>query len=188
MIHNLVISNVPGPPVPLYFMGAQIEGLYPLGPVFHGAGLNITVMSSDGKVHVGAIACRELVPEPWKLTEKFPEELDALHAAATSGRTPKKATAKKAPAKKTPPRRRSRRPRRPDSPNEWPLRGCAAWSQSGLSGLRIQPLPVPHPGGGDVDGLEEGRDEAVGLERRSRRGRSRASWTVAPGIRAASRR
>jgi diacylglycerol O-acyltransferase len=82
VIHNLVISNVPGPPVPLYFIGARIEGLYPLGPVFHGAGLNITVMSSAGKVHVGAIACRELVPEPWKLTEKFPEELESLHAAA----------------------------------------------------------------------------------------------------------
>jgi diacylglycerol O-acyltransferase len=100
VIHNLVISNVPGPPVPLYFIGARIEGLYPLGPVFHGAGLNITVMSSDGKVHVGAIACRELVPQPWKLTEKFPAELDALHAAATSGRTPKKVAAKKKPAKK----------------------------------------------------------------------------------------
>ena len=100
VIHNLVISNVPGPPVPLYFIGARIEGLYPLGPVFHGAGLNITVMSSDGKVHVGAIACRELVPQPWKLTEQFPEELDALHAAATSGRKPKKAAAKKAPKKK----------------------------------------------------------------------------------------
>ncbi len=85
VIHNLVISNVPGPPVPLYFIGARIEGLYPLGPIFHGAGLNITVMSSDGKVHVGVIACRELVPQPWKLTERFPEELDALHAAATAG-------------------------------------------------------------------------------------------------------
>ncbi len=83
VIHNLVISNVPGPPLPLYFIGARIEGLYPLGPVFHGAGLNITVMSSDGKVHVGAIACREMVPQPWRLTEAFPEELDALHAAAT---------------------------------------------------------------------------------------------------------
>jgi diacylglycerol O-acyltransferase len=109
VIHNLVISNVPGPPVPLYFIGAKIEGLYPLGPIFHGAGLNITVMSSDGKVHVGAIACRELVPQPWKLTEQFPVELDALHAAATSGRTPskpqpkakKKQPAKKQPAKKT---------------------------------------------------------------------------------------
>jgi diacylglycerol O-acyltransferase len=102
VIHNLVISNVPGPPVPLYFIGAKIEGLYPLGPVFHGAGLNITVMSSDGKVHVGAIACRELVPEPWKLTEKFPDELDALHQAATSGRTAKKTAAKKPAAKKKP--------------------------------------------------------------------------------------
>jgi diacylglycerol O-acyltransferase len=90
-----VISNVPGPPVPLYFIGARIEGLYPLGPVFHGAGLNITVMSSDGKVHVGAIACRELVPQPWKLTEKFPEELDALHTAATKADQPTKAAGKK---------------------------------------------------------------------------------------------
>jgi diacylglycerol O-acyltransferase / wax synthase len=99
VIHNLVISNVPGPPVPLYFIGARIEGLYPLGPVFHGAGLNITVMSSDGKVHVGAIACRELVPQPWKLTDQFPAELDALHAAATAK---KKAPArKKSAAKKT---------------------------------------------------------------------------------------
>jgi diacylglycerol O-acyltransferase / wax synthase len=101
VIHNLVISNVPGPPVPLYFIGAKIEGLYPLGPIFHGAGLNITVMSSDGKVHVGAIACRELVPQLWKLAEKFPEELDALHTEAVSGRKPQKKAARKATAKKS---------------------------------------------------------------------------------------
>ena len=102
VIHNLVISNVPGPPVPLYFMGAKIEGLYPLGPVFHGAGLNITVMSSDGQMHVGAIACRELVPQPWKLTEKFPAELDALHAATVGQKKAEQRQAKKAPAKKAP--------------------------------------------------------------------------------------
>ena len=72
VIHNLVISNVPGPPVPLYFIGAKIDGLYPLGPVFHGAGLNITVMSSDGKVHVGAIACRELVPAALEAHREVP--------------------------------------------------------------------------------------------------------------------
>jgi diacylglycerol O-acyltransferase len=81
VIHNLVVSNVPGPPVPLYFMGARIDALYPLGPVFHGAGLNITVMSNNGQVHVGAIACRELAPRVADLVRHFPEELGALHAA-----------------------------------------------------------------------------------------------------------
>ncbi len=82
VVHNLVISNVPGPPVPLYFMGARVEALYPLGPVFHGAGLNITVMSNNGRVHVGVIACRELLPRVAELAALFPEELETLHKAA----------------------------------------------------------------------------------------------------------
>jgi diacylglycerol O-acyltransferase / wax synthase len=82
VVHNLVISNVPGPPVPLYFMGARIEALYPLGPVFHGAGLNITVMSNAGMVHVGAIACRESVPDGDALVQHFPGELERLKRAA----------------------------------------------------------------------------------------------------------
>jgi diacylglycerol O-acyltransferase len=81
VIHNLVISNVPGPPVPLYFLGARIDGLYPLGPIFHGAGLNVTVMSAAGKMHVGLIACREAVPDIDRLAQVFQEELDALYAA-----------------------------------------------------------------------------------------------------------
>jgi diacylglycerol O-acyltransferase len=81
VVHNLVISNVPGPPVPLYFMGAQILALYPLGPVFHGAGLNITVMSNHGHVHVGVIACRESMPDVDDLVQCFPEELARLKEA-----------------------------------------------------------------------------------------------------------
>jgi len=81
VIHNLVISNVPGPPVPLYFMGARIDGLYPLGPVFHGAGLNVTVMSHAGVMHVGVIACRESMPRVWDLAADFPRELDEMYAA-----------------------------------------------------------------------------------------------------------
>ncbi len=82
VVHNLVISNVPGPPVPLYFMGARIEALHPLGPVFHGAGLNITVMSNNGRVGVGVIACRESVPDVDDLARGFPAELARLRKAA----------------------------------------------------------------------------------------------------------
>lgn len=81
VIHNLVISNVPGPPVPLYFAGARIEALYPLGPIFHGAGLNITVMSNNGEMHVGLIGCREMLPRIRDLAADFPAELDALYDA-----------------------------------------------------------------------------------------------------------
>jgi diacylglycerol O-acyltransferase len=77
-VHNLVVSNVPGPPVPMYFMGAKIEAFYPLGPVFHGAGLNITVMSNNGKLNVGLLACRELVPRLRELARNIPLELDAM--------------------------------------------------------------------------------------------------------------
>jgi len=84
VVHNLVISNVPGPPVPLYLMGARIEALCPLGPVFHGAGLNITVMSNAGRMHVGAIACRESVPDIDALVGHFPAEAERLGAAVAT--------------------------------------------------------------------------------------------------------
>jgi diacylglycerol O-acyltransferase len=81
VVHNLVISNVPGPPFPLYFMGARIDALIPLGPVFHGAGLNITVMSNNGKVHVGAIACRDSMADVTDLANRFPVALRELQDA-----------------------------------------------------------------------------------------------------------
>jgi diacylglycerol O-acyltransferase / wax synthase len=101
VVHNLVISNVPGPPVPLYFMGARIDGLYPLGPVFHGAGLNITVISNNGQMHVGIIACRDSVADVDDLVRRFPVELAALKEAVVSVQAPaslKRARKKKAAA------------------------------------------------------------------------------------------
>jgi WS/DGAT/MGAT family acyltransferase len=82
VIHNLVISNVPGPPMPIYFMGARITGFYPFGPIFHGAGLNVTVISNDGHLDVGLIACRELVPDVWDLADDLPLALEELLSAA----------------------------------------------------------------------------------------------------------
>lgn len=81
-IHNLVISNVPGPPMALYFLGAHVTAMYPFGPLFHGAGLNITVVSLEGKLDVGLITCPELVPDLWTLTDDLAPALDALLSAA----------------------------------------------------------------------------------------------------------
>ncbi|SFB46163.1 acyltransferase, WS/DGAT/MGAT [Amycolatopsis marina] len=82
VVHNLVISTVAGPPVPLYLLGARITGLYPLGPVFHGAGLNITVLSNAGKVDVGLLGARDLVPDLWPLAEAIPRGMAELREVA----------------------------------------------------------------------------------------------------------
>jgi WS/DGAT/MGAT family acyltransferase len=90
VIHNLVISNVPGPPMPIYFLGARITGFFPFGPVFDGAGLNVTVISNDGHLDVGLIACRELAPQLWELADDMPIALDALLSAARGGSSPRR--------------------------------------------------------------------------------------------------
>lgn len=80
VIHNLVTSNVPGSPIPVYFMGARIDALYPFGPIMHGAGMNITVVSTAGVMHIGLIACAEMVQHPFDLTSQFAAELADLAA------------------------------------------------------------------------------------------------------------
>jgi diacylglycerol O-acyltransferase / wax synthase len=77
-VHNVVISNVPGPQVPLYFLGCRVHAMYPLGPVFHGTGLNITAMSLTGKLDMGIIACRELVSDVWRVADEFETALKEL--------------------------------------------------------------------------------------------------------------
>jgi WS/DGAT/MGAT family acyltransferase len=93
-IHNLVISNVPGPPFPLYLAGAELVAAYPMGPVFEGAGLNITVLSYQGSVDFGFNAATNAVPDLWDLADcvepAFAELVDASERAA---REPARATA-----------------------------------------------------------------------------------------------
>jgi diacylglycerol O-acyltransferase / wax synthase len=81
-IHNLIISNVPGPDFPLYFAGAEMVAGFPLGPILEGAGLNITVMSYRGVLNWGLMACRETVAGADEIALAIPEALDELLAAA----------------------------------------------------------------------------------------------------------
>lgn len=79
---NLVISNVPGPPIPLYLAGARVERLLPMGPLLFGMGLNITVLSYCDSLDFGFISCPELVPDPGSIAARIPKALDDLEAAA----------------------------------------------------------------------------------------------------------
>jgi WS/DGAT/MGAT family acyltransferase len=79
---NLVVSNMMGPPIPLYLAGARVDAIYPMGPVGEGTGLNITVLSNMGRVDVGLLACRETVPHLWRIAEGFEDAVRDLKLAA----------------------------------------------------------------------------------------------------------
>jgi len=79
---NCIVSNVPGPPVPLYTSGARILSICPMGPLLPGAGVNITVLSNMGNVDFGVIACRDTVPEVWRIADGLAEGVGLLLKAA----------------------------------------------------------------------------------------------------------
>lgn len=73
-LFNVTISNVPGPPFPLYSVGAKLLANYPVGPIIDGTGLNMTVMSYLDQLDFGLLACPDVFDDVWALG-------DALHAA-----------------------------------------------------------------------------------------------------------
>lgn len=81
-IVNLIVSNLPGPNVAVYCAGARMVNLFPMGPLLAGAGLNVTVVSYLDSVHVGLMACTDLVPDVPRLAGAVPEALEELVKAA----------------------------------------------------------------------------------------------------------
>jgi WS/DGAT/MGAT family acyltransferase len=81
-IHNLVISNVPGPPFPLYLAGAELVAAYPMGPIMDGAGLNITVLSYRNHIDIGFLADADLVPDIWDVAAQVQPAFDELRQLA----------------------------------------------------------------------------------------------------------
>ena len=88
---NLVVSNVPGPQVPLYLAGARLEADYPVSVVTDGMGLNITVMSYLGHLDFGIVADREQMPDLWSLIDWLRDEVASLEppSQAEAKRRPK---------------------------------------------------------------------------------------------------
>lgn len=79
---NMVVSNIAGPPIPLYCAGATLEALYPMGPLMHGSGLNITALSNCGNLDIGIITCRDKAPQAQLVADEFCDSIDRLAKAA----------------------------------------------------------------------------------------------------------
>lgn len=79
---NVVVSNVMGPPIPLYLAGARVDAIFPLGPLLPGVGMNITVLSNLDRLDIGVMACPDVVDDVWEIVESLPDALKALMSEA----------------------------------------------------------------------------------------------------------
>ena len=89
---NLVITNVPGPPLPLYIAGARIASVFGTAPVFDGLGLILVVFSQAGRISIGITACRRMLPDASVVEGDLEASLDELAAAIGLAAAPANAT------------------------------------------------------------------------------------------------
>jgi WS/DGAT/MGAT family acyltransferase len=83
--YNLIITNIVGPPVPLYLLGARMLAGYPLAPLFHNQGLAVGSFSYAGEIFWGCNADRALVPDLAHFTDALRHSFAELRAAAAGG-------------------------------------------------------------------------------------------------------
>ena len=79
---NVAITNVPGPQLPLYLLGARLRGIYPLVPLFPNQALGIAVMSFDGAVHWGFNCDWDTLPDSHELVDHLGVAFEELRKVA----------------------------------------------------------------------------------------------------------
>ena len=82
---NTLVSNVPGPPMPLYMCGARITGIFPSSVILEGMGLNITVFSYEERLDFGLHVDPDLVPDAWVIAGGVKDALAELLTASGLG-------------------------------------------------------------------------------------------------------
>jgi diacylglycerol O-acyltransferase / wax synthase len=75
---NLVVSNIPGPPVPLYMLGCRLEEVYPVVPLADEHAVSIGLTTVDDQAFFGVYADRESLPDADELAVAIAECVDEL--------------------------------------------------------------------------------------------------------------
>lgn len=83
-IFNCVITNVPGPQIPLYSLGARMTAQVGFGPIFDGMGLLIAIFSYNGTISIGVSSCRRIMPDIADFVAYLDESLAELDKAASA--------------------------------------------------------------------------------------------------------
>jgi WS/DGAT/MGAT family acyltransferase len=79
---NLVVTNVPGPQIPLYLLGAELRECYPMLALLPNQALGVALFSYAGKLCWGLIADWDLIPDLHDFVEAIASSFRELQAAA----------------------------------------------------------------------------------------------------------
>jgi diacylglycerol O-acyltransferase len=83
---NLVVTNVPGPQIPLYVLGRELVDVFPLAPLARRQALCIAIMSYNGKLNFGLLSDYDAMPDLYLVAQGIRDAIDELRAAAGLGR------------------------------------------------------------------------------------------------------
>jgi WS/DGAT/MGAT family acyltransferase len=83
-IANLMVSSVPGPPIPLWLSGYRVVSAAPVGPLIGSFSLNITVLGFGEYLEFGLLGCAEQMPDLATLRDYMYEEALSLISSAPS--------------------------------------------------------------------------------------------------------
>ena len=77
-LFNLIVTNIPGPQLPLYVLGHELEDLFPIAFLPKGHALAVAIMSYNGRLEYGLLADYDAVPDVGLIAQGIDEALDEL--------------------------------------------------------------------------------------------------------------
>jgi diacylglycerol O-acyltransferase / wax synthase len=83
-LFNLIVTNVPGPQLPLYVLGRELEEVFPVAFLPENHALAVAIMSYNGKVGFGLLADYDSMEDVEAVASGINESLAELEDAATS--------------------------------------------------------------------------------------------------------
>jgi diacylglycerol O-acyltransferase len=98
---NTVVTNIPGPQVPIYLLGRQLEATIPMVPLVKNQAVCFAVMSYNGQLNFGLTGDYDAMSDLDALAEDLEASIDELRAAAGK-------KAKRAPRKGAKPKQRAK--------------------------------------------------------------------------------
>jgi diacylglycerol O-acyltransferase / wax synthase len=93
-LFNLIVTNVPGPQLPLYLQGRELQQIVPVAFLPEDHALAVAIMSYNGSLDFGLLGDYDAMPDMDFVAAAIEETTDELLAAARSGASSPKRTSR----------------------------------------------------------------------------------------------